>query len=53
LADLCPRRGLPAPAGSAVAPRGRAPGHGKDGSGGVQSRRVGQQPGRKPRRNVP
>ena len=53
LADLCPQRGLPAPAGSAVAPRGRAAGHGKDRSGGVQSRRVGKQPGRKPRRNVP
>jgi len=53
LADLCPQRGLPAPAGSAVAPRGRASGHGKDGYGGVQSRRVGRQTGRKPRGNVP
>ncbi len=49
LADLCPMRGVVAPAGR----RGRGAGHGKEPSGGVHSGGVGRQPGRKPRRNVP
>jgi endonuclease-3 len=49
LADLCPQRGVAAPAGR----RGRGAGHGKERSGGVHSGGVRRQPGRKPRRNVP